>query len=136
MTDTFSEFPPASSTALGLAVLALRVYPPMTVLWCDPWGFRNTTRDVRVALDEGRVSPDFVLWEMLKARRVHPPLYAMVLDHFTGEVMEAAHRIAQTACGPACARCGHDTASHLGGYGSCRRCGPAVCGGYLMRGAS
>lgn len=126
---------PAASAALKLVCRALVPYSPSVELWRDPMGFRYTTRDVRLALDEGRTGPDFVLWQLLAHDRIHPPVYGDVLDHFVGGVMEAAHRIAQSACGPACTRCGHDTASHMGGYGSCRRCGPVACGGYVLRGA-
>lgn len=115
---------------------ALNELLPGRPLYPDPTGFWVTARDIRTALTEGRVSPEFILWELLKARLIYPPLYGQVLDWMTGEAMHAAHRIAQTACGPACSRCGHDTASHYGGYGSCRRCSSSDCGGYVLRGAS
>lgn len=115
---------------------ALAEQLPGRPLWTDTTGTRVTVRDLRTALAEGRVSPDYLLWEMLKHRLILPPLYGEVLDWMVGEAMHAAHRIAQTASGPACSRCGHDTASHFGGYGACRNCGPATCGGYLITGAS
>lgn len=135
-----SEFTPsspdASTPALQLVCRVLAFHPLSAVLWSDPVGYRYTVRDVRLGLDEGRVGPDYVLWQLLTNKQVPLTLVETVLEFITGEVMEAAHRIAQTACGPACSRCSHDTASHHGGYGACRRCGPAVCGGYVLRGAA
>lgn len=119
---------PAQFVARALAELL-----PGRPLYRDPNGFWVTARDIRTALAEGRVSVDFILWELLKARLVYPPLHGEVLDWAVGEVMHAAHRTAQTWCGPACSRCGHDTAAHYGGYGSCRRCSSSTCGGYVLR---